>query len=82
MKIKKRKCVCNIFFDIRGYFEISVFEILRVECFVIRNIFFTIFFEIRYFELSVFEILRFDCIMIFVFCRCTISVLPKRSHKI
>ena len=26
------KSVDSVFFDIRGYFEISVFEILRVSC--------------------------------------------------
>ena len=28
---KNRKCVQTLFFDERGYFEISVFEILRVS---------------------------------------------------
>ena len=31
MKVKKRKSVQIIFFDIRGYFEISVFEISRAD---------------------------------------------------
>ena len=29
---KKRKCVPIVCADLRGYFEISVFEILRVVC--------------------------------------------------
>ena len=36
---KNRKCVWTIFFDIREYFEISVFEITRVNCTCITVVF-------------------------------------------
>ena len=32
MKIKIGRCVQTIFFDIRGYFEISLFEVSRADC--------------------------------------------------
>ena len=29
---RNRKCVQTIFVDVRGYYEIAVFEILTVDC--------------------------------------------------
>ena len=31
------KCVRTILFDVRGYFEISLFEILRIDCITMQS---------------------------------------------
>ena len=57
MKCKEnRKCVQSIFFDTRGYFEISVFEITRVNLTRIKFMFFAKWAQLKEKQLCHFDV--------------------------